>query len=216
MALLDRFKKKRKSMPQVEWEEIKVEEVNSPPPRLSSDREIDHALRGRMGILETRSLLVEFTAQGWDKVSSRIEPMVLGQSLAAPWVLGDIFAAFPQESAVYLERYKEIPHKILILLLAVVGKDRPDAANEILVAVVPEFLDEDLPGALELLGRFPSPEGNKLLSSYLDSGEWTVVMKAAAALEAAGAVEYLPKMKEVQGRGGILESALGEIIQRMA
>lgn len=217
MAWLDRFKKKKKSLTQAEWELIKVEEVNSHPPHVSSpSKRIDHALRGRMGILETRSLLTDFIAQGWDKVSSYIEPMVLGKSPAAPWVLGDIFDAFPSESVIYLDRYKEIPAKILILLLAAVGKEQTDAVNGILVEIVPALSPEDLPGALELLGRFPSQAGNKLLSSFLSSSEWTVVMKAAAALEAAKAVEYLPQIKEAQARGGLLGSALAEIIQRMA
>ncbi|MDO4541373.1 MAG: hypothetical protein Q4C00_00900 [Bacillota bacterium] len=213
MALLDRFKKKQKPS-SVEWPEIKVEEAQTPVSVSQGGKKIDYALKGRLDPLETRQVLSDFIAQGWSGVEQRINPLVFSNS-AAPWVMGEIFLAFPQESAVYLERYREIPVKTLWLLLSAVGKGSEKKVNNIVLTLLPNLSPEDIPGALELLGRFPMEEGNEKLASYLTSEDWTLVVKAAAALAQAGAKEYLPQIETAAARGGILQDALKEITERM-
>ena len=216
MAFWEKLKGKKKKPTSVICSNVEFQEAPRPHEAVNKSRELKQLLAGRIEPLEAERAIEAFIADGWDTVNSHIRPLILGQSPGAPWVLGKIFSFFPGESAAYLDEYESSPVKILFLLMEAVGRGHERQVTDILLALLPQLDKDDLPEALELLGKFPTSEGNKLLASFLEDDDWRLVVKAASALEKAGAYEYRDQIEASAKRGGIIESSLKEILQRMS
>ncbi len=216
MSIWDRLRKKKTSPAPVEWQEIKVAETPLPGKK-GLNKSLLAVFSGKVAPLEAQPILAEFLEQGWPTVFPLIDPLVRGKTHAMPWVLGEVFAFFPQESAdAYLPIAGDIPRKNLFMLVNAVGSSHREEVAALLVSLAASLEPEDIPTVLELLGKYPSAEGNKYLAHWLQGEDWRLAVKAAAALETAGAVDYLPQMVAARSGGGILADSLDEIIQRMS
>lgn len=206
---------KKKEGKEAPWEEIFPEEV----PSVAGDtmeKPLMNAVCGRCSPLETKALLEDFIAKGWEQVKTPLAKMAGGKIPAAPWVLELLFAAYPEECGKWLLPYaEEMPIKNRLALFAAVGGEYRSLVVPRLVALLPQLDAEDLGSALRILALYPTDEGNAAIAALLTHEDWRIAMKAASALGEAAAKEYLPDLRAAAAKGGILGDGIEEIIKKL-
>lgn len=180
------------------------------------DAKIFSALAGRCSPLEADAAVSAVIEMGWDPIAAEVRSMALGRRAVLPSCFQQILAAYPQEAATALWDVRDaIPWPLRLCFYATAQCDR-EAGIEDLLIHWDELPKEGISQAFRLLGMAKTPAALEKLGVLLEDQDWTIVIKAAVALEAAGAVEYLPKMRAIaDASDNVLKSSISEIIHRM-
>ncbi len=176
-----------------------------------------NALAGRTEPLEAEAFLAEFIALGWEAIEKDVTAFALGRKVCLRPYLKRILAAYPEESASLFEaRADDLEPEQRLLFLEICGGGEGNSLAEEIRGLLPDLDDDEIAAAFAALAAFPSAEGNAVLTAYLSHEDWRLKMKAAAALEKAGAAEAIPAIRAAaEDCGGEIGGGLNAIAARM-
>ncbi|MEE0776903.1 MAG: hypothetical protein U0M15_07595 [Bacillota bacterium] len=180
------------------------------------DSKLLSALAGRRSPLEAEAAVDQFIGLGWDVIAPELRAMALGRRMVVPSCFYEVISSYPRETAEELwSNREEMPWHLRMAFYMASQCNKEQAVDEVL-AYWEELPDEAISLAIRFLATVKTTAALAKLGECLSCDNWTMAVKAAVALETAGAYDYLPQMKDIAAQGNdVLKASLTEIINRM-
>ena len=180
------------------------------------DKRLLNALAGMCDPFEGEKALAEFLSLGRATTEKTIISFITGHRPCLNAYLKKILEYYPEESASFFsDHFEEIePEKRLIFLSCGFGGSGEDVAAAV-EKMLAEMDNDEIPRAFSVLAAIPSERGNDLLAAYLKDEDWRIALKAASALEKAGAKEKITAIREAAAGEEVPAEGFLEIARRM-
>lgn len=210
------FKKQKKTKGPSDKELLWIE-LQVPDDTPALDKKLLNVLAGHGDPLSAEAAVTELIGYGWDRLKKDVYEMAVGKKPCLPVYFEKLIRAYPDEATKLLSLcLEEMTVSLRLVYLSVSGSMDAEKVSEEVLPLLPQMEKESLGAAFAVLAAYPTEKGLKALSSYLESDDWKLKMKAANALSEAKATQYIPAiLNAAEGCSDPVASGLKEIAGRM-